>query len=108
MMMIQYDDGEPVRFEDREREIAVRAGMSLGRARAAISHLRSVGKLEPRGQGLSIRAPNENLTRSSEDLRKTAKILRKAETPTARNGRKNVAKSIAMKADRLSGRLAKT
>ena len=45
IMMLQYDLGAPVAFVGRERLVAVRSGMSIGRVKAAVMALRGLGKL---------------------------------------------------------------
>lgn len=45
ILMMQYDRGAPVKYEGREREISVRAGMSRGRLGKAVAGLLDYGKL---------------------------------------------------------------
>lgn len=46
IMMMQYDSGEAVRYEGREREIAIRSGLPQGRLAKAVSELVRLGKIE--------------------------------------------------------------
>lgn len=45
IIMLQYDRGEPVKYEGRERELSVRTGMSRGRLVRAVSGLIEAGKV---------------------------------------------------------------
>jgi hypothetical protein len=45
VLMLQYDRGEAVKYEGRERELAIRAGMSQGRLGKAIERLVALDKL---------------------------------------------------------------
>lgn len=46
VLMLQYDRGEPVLYEGRERELAIRCGLTQGRLAKAIENLVSLDKLE--------------------------------------------------------------
>lgn len=45
VLMLQYDRGDAVIYEGRERELALRAGMSRGRLSKAVGELLNLGKL---------------------------------------------------------------
>lgn len=60
VLMMQYDRGAPVKYEGREREISVRAGMSRGRLGKAVAGLLDHGKLISESGCLhNARAANE-------------------------------------------------
>jgi uncharacterized protein YdaU (DUF1376 family) len=73
VLLLQYDRGEAVLLEGRERELAIRAGLSRGRLEKAVDELVDLGKLQ-RGEG---RVWNGRAEEELEKIR--ARILKNAE-----------------------------
>lgn len=79
VVFLQYDRGGPVQVEGRERELAVRAGMTRGRLTRALSELHNLGKLSREGGSVF----NE---RAAQELEKIAQIYAKNASNSKKGG----------------------
>ena len=70
VLMLQYDRGETVVYEGRERELAMRAGLSRNRLAAAISSLVDLGKIELENGRLNNRRTAQELEKIRERISK--------------------------------------
>jgi hypothetical protein len=72
VLLLQYDRGEAVQYVGRERELAIRSGLSRGRLEKAVTDLVALGKLhEDAGSVWNTRAKDE-LAKISERITKNA------------------------------------
>jgi hypothetical protein len=79
VLLLQYDRGGPVQMHGRERELAVRSGMSRGRLAKAVDGLVQLGKLQlENGAILNPRA--------AEELQKIEKIYAKNRANSKKGG----------------------
>jgi hypothetical protein len=72
VLLLQYDRGEAVLFEGRERELAIRSGMSRGRLEKAVADLVSLGKLNKDAGSLWNTRAKAELAKISERISKNA------------------------------------
>lgn len=70
IIMLQYDRGDPVKYEGRERELSVRAGMPRGRLSKAVAGLLDSGKLELAQGCLHNRRAAKEISKISEKISK--------------------------------------
>jgi uncharacterized protein YdaU (DUF1376 family) len=70
VIMLQYDGGGPVKYEGRERELSVRAGMSRGRLGKAIAGLLAQDKVELSNGHLHNRRAAKEIAKISEKIEK--------------------------------------
>ena len=72
VLMLQYDRGEPVVYEGRERELSVRSGLPRGRLASAIQRLVELGKLTLAQGALSNDRTTKELGKISERIQKNS------------------------------------
>ena len=70
IIMLQYDRGDPVKYEGRERELSVRAGMPRGRLSKAVAGLLDSGKLDLAEGCLLNRRAAKEISKISEKISK--------------------------------------
>lgn len=70
VLLLQYDRGEPVLLEGRERELAIRAGLTRGRLDKAVADLLRLGKLQSNGGRIWNKRASEELAKIRERIAK--------------------------------------
>lgn len=71
-ILLQYDRGEAVQVDGRERELAVRAGLSRGRLRSALCELVCLGKLQSNGVAYWDKRSKDELEKIRQRISKNA------------------------------------
>ena len=85
IIMLQYDGGGPVKYEGRERELSVRAGMPRGRLGKAIAGLLTSGKIESESGSLFNRRAMKEISKISEKIFKNRENSLKGGIANAKN-----------------------
>jgi uncharacterized protein YdaU (DUF1376 family) len=70
VLLLQYDRGEPVLLEGRERELAIRAGLTRGRLDKAVADLLRLGKLQSNCGRIWNKRASEELAKIRERIAK--------------------------------------
>jgi hypothetical protein len=72
VLLLQYDRGEAVLYKGRERELAIRSGMSRGRLEKAVADLVELGKLQAEAGSIWNTRAKQELAKISERISKNA------------------------------------